>query len=191
VDFVTEAGAGGGILLYEANGNEYDIDIVSLETLRERRPDLDKIIEAEVKAVVFKEVQKKVELEERVKELETNIETLTKERDGLKGRITEAEKAQRKAEAKSAIDEAISKSELPEAAKTRILERFKDAETADGIAEAIKAEADYIMALKESGKVKDMGGSKPDSEVNHKELVESFKRTGMSDKQAEIAATGR
>jgi len=190
VDFVTEAGAGGAVTLYEAK-SEYDIDIVSLESLRDRRPDLVKTIETEVKAIMFKEVKQMQELEARVKELETNIEILTKERDDLKGKITEAEKAQRKAEAKSAIDEAISKSELPGAAKTRIAERFTGAETADGITEAIKAEVDYIAALKESGKVKDMGGGKSDTDVDHKELVESFKRTGMSAEAAEIAAKGR
>ncbi len=190
VDFVTEAGAGGAVTLYEAK-SEYDIDIVSLESLRERRPDLVKIIETEAKAVITQEVKRKVELEEKVKELEANIETLTKGRDELKGKIAEAEKAKAKADAQAIIKEAVGKAELPDAAKTRLLERFKDAETADGIVEAIKAEADYIAALKESGKVKGMGGQQPNSEVAHKELVESFKRTGMSEKAAEIAATGR
>lgn len=190
VDFVTEPGAGGMVQMYEVD-RENDIDLVNLEVLRERRPDLIKLVEAEVKAVIQKEVQRTMELTEKVKELEANILTLTTERDELKTKITEAEKAQKIAEAKSKIDEAIGKSELPEAAKRRLAEKFANAETADGITEAIKAEADYVNALKESGKVKDMGASKPDPEKTHKELVESFKRLGMTDEQATTAAKGR
>ena len=132
-----------------------------------------------------------MELEEKVKELEAGIANLTKERDELKVKITEAEKAQRIAEAKSAIDEAISKSDLPDAAKKRLTEKFAGAETGDGIAEAVKAEGDYVLALKESGKVKGMGGAQPDPIMGHKMLVDSFKRLGMSDKEAETAAAGR
>uniref|UniRef100_A0A6M3MEB9 Uncharacterized protein n=2 Tax=viral metagenome TaxID=1070528 RepID=A0A6M3MEB9_9ZZZZ len=187
VDFVTEPGAGGEVRMYEAE----DADLISLETLKERRPDLVKAIEVEVKAGIIKEVKKTMELEEKVKELETGIETLTKERDELKAKISEAEKATRIAEAKSVIDEAISKSELPEAAKKRLAEKFAGAESAEGIVEAVKAESDYVAALRESGKVTGMGGSKPDPEADHKALVEAFKRTGMSDKEAEIAAAGR
>lgn len=190
VDFVTEPGAGGMVQMYETE-RENDIDIINLEILRERRPDLVKIIETEVKAVIMTEGKKKVELEEQIKEKDTTIETLTKERDELKGKITEAEKAKRIAEAKSAIDEAVGKSELPEAAKARLLEQFKGTESAEGITEAIKAESDYIAALKEAGKVKGMGGSQPDPKVDRSALKESFKRFGLTDAQAEIAVSGR
>jgi len=190
-DFVTEAGAGGMVQMYEAGNPENDIDIISLDILRERRPDLVKTIETEVKAVIMREVKKTVELQETVDKLTGDIATLTKERDDLKVKITEAEKAQRIAEAKSQIDEAISKSELPEAAKVRIAERFKGAEKAEGIVEAIKAETDYIAALKESGKVKGMGGTQLDVEADRKALKESFKRLGLDDKGAEIAVAGR
>ena len=79
------------------------------------------------------------------------------------------------------------------AAKIRLTDEFKDAETDEGITEAVKSEQDYIKALAEAGKVKGMGPSKsePNSEKSHKELVGSFKRFGMSDKDAEVAATGR
>ncbi|MBU1173091.1 MAG: hypothetical protein KKD44_26305, partial [Proteobacteria bacterium] len=165
----------------------------SLEILRERRPDLVKNIETGVKAVIIQEVKQKVELEERVKELETNIGTLTTERDELKGRITEAEKAQRIAEAKSIVDEAISKSELPEAAKVRIAEKFTGAEKAEGITEAIKAEVDYIAALKESGKVKGLGATVPDEEASKKALRESGKRLHpeWTDAQLDTFVNGR
>jgi hypothetical protein len=190
VDFVTEAGAGGGVLLYETE-KEFDIDIISIEALKERRPDLVKSIENEVKEKTLKEVKRMSEQEDKIKELEGQVDTLTTERDGLKTKISEAEKAQRKAEAKSKIDEAISKSELPDIAKTRLVEKFKDVESADGIDDAIKAEKDYVNALKESGKPKDLGGSQPDKEKSRKELKEAYMRTGMNEKSAEIAANVR
>ena len=179
--------------MYEAGSSDYDVDIVSLETLRERRPDLIKSVENEVKATIIQEVKRKVELEEQVKDLEGQVGTLTTERDEARNKLTEAEKAQRKAEAKSKIDEAIGKSELPEAARVRIAEKFKDAESAEGIDEAIKAEMDYITALKEAGKVKGMGGSQLNPEKDKEALKESFKRMHpeYSDAQLEVAIRGR
>ena len=190
VDFVTEAGAGGGVRLYEAE-SALDVDLVNLDTLKERRADLVKLIESEVETKYKVEVKKHMEQDEKVKELETSVTTLTTERDELKGKITAAEKAQRIAEAKSVIDEAISKSELPDAAKKRIAEKFAGVEVAEAIAEAIKSENDYVNALKETGKVKGMGATKSDPEADRKALKESFKRLGMSDAQAETAVAGR
>jgi len=190
VDFVTEAGAGGGVQLYEAEST-LDVDLVNLDTLKERRADLVKLIESEVETKYKAEVKKHMEQDEKVKELETSVVTLTTERDELKGKITAAEKAQRIAEAKSVIDEAISKSELPDAAKKKLAEKFAGVEVAEAIAEAIKSENDYVNALKETGKVKGMGATKSDPEADRKALIESFKRLGMSDEQASIAAEGR
>jgi hypothetical protein len=85
----------------------------------------------------------------------------------------------------------VGKSELPEAAKSRILEKFKDVETADGIEEAIKSEKDYIAAIQESGKVKGLGKTEVNTVESHKALVESFKKLGLPEKGAETAAEGR
>ena len=193
VDFVTEAGAGGIVQMYESGSSDYDVDVVSLETLKGRRPDLVKSIENEAKATIMQEVKRMSEQEDKVKVLEGQVVTLTTERDDARGKLTEAEKAQRKAEAKSKLDEAIGKSELPDAAKLRIQERFKDAESAKGIAEAIKAEVDYIAALKEAGKVKGMGGSQPDPEKGKEALKESFKRMhpDWTESQLKVAVEGR
>ena len=190
VDFVTEAGAGGGVLLYETE-KEFDIDIVTIEALKERRPDLVKVIENDIREKTLKEVKRMSELEDKVKELEGDKVTLTTERDEAKTKLCEAEKAQRKAEAKSKIDEAISKSELPEVSKQKLTEGFKDSESADGITEAIKKETDYVNALKEASKPKNLGPTHPDPVKSKKELKEAFVRTGMSEKDAEIAANVR
>ena len=198
VDFVTEAGAGGGVLLYETE-REFDIDVINLNVLRERRPDLVKSIESEVKEKTLKEVKKAMELEEKVQEQAEQIETLTTERDDARTELSEAQKAQKIAEAKSVIDEAIGKSELPDAAKERLVEKFKDAESADGIEDVIKAEKDYLDKLAEAGKVKGLGPSEPNAEKAKEALKESFKASYMAEgkseeeaeKLAEIAANAR
>ncbi len=190
VDFVTEAGAGGVVTMYEAD-RDSDIDIVTLEVLRERRPDLVKTIETEVKAVMQKEVKHMMEQEEKIKGLEGQVVTLTTERDELKAKITEADKAKAKAEAQAIIKEAVAKAVLPDAAKERILARFVDAESIDGLEEAIKGEAAYVAKLLETGKVRGLGPTQPEIQASHEALVGSFKRLGMTQEQAEIAARGR
>jgi len=197
VDFVTEPGAGGVVTLYESERN--DIDLVEIKTLKERRPDLVKIIETNVRAEITKEVKNKVELEEQVKAKDEEIETLTKERDSLKEAAEKAVKEKAQAEAQAVIKEAVDKAELPNAAKEKLLEGFKDAESAEGIEEAIQSEKDYISKLSESGKVKNLGGSKPDAEKDKEALKESFKRTYITqgeteedaEKLAESAVSGR
>ncbi len=191
VDFVTEAAAGGGVQLYESSDPDLDIDLVGLDTLKDRRPDLVKIIESAIRAEITTEVKKKMDLEAENKALtEANL-TLAKERDELKVKLTEADKAKAKAKAQAVIKEAIAEAELPDAAKVKLTEQFKEAEKADGIPEAIKAEAAYIAKLAEAGKVKGMGGSQPNPEKDKAALKESFKRLGMSDKDADVAVAGR
>ena len=192
VDFVTEPGAGGVVTFYESD-RSHDIDLVELSVLREKRPDLVKRIEADVRAEITKEVKKAMENEERVKELEGQIETLTTERDGLKEAAEKAEKDKAKAEAQAIIKEAVDKAELPDAAKERLIERFKDAESAEGIEEAIQSEVDYIAKLSEAGKVKGLGGSTPDPEKDKEALTESFKRLHpeWTEDQVKIAVEGR
>ena len=191
VDFVTEPGASGLVTLYESDRNR-DVDLVDLSGLRERRPGLIKALEADIRSEITKEVKKAMENEERITELEGQITTLTTERDGLKEAAEEAVKEKAKAEAQATIKEAVDKAELPDAAKERLIERFKDAESADGIAEAITAEVDYIAKLAESGKVKNLGPSKTDTEKDTKDLRESFKAANptWTDEQLDTAVAG-
>jgi len=192
VDFVTEPGAGGVVTFYESD-RSHDIDLLELSNLKERRPDLVKLIEADVREEIKQEVKKQVESEARITELESQITDLTKERDDLKEAAEKAEKERAKAEAQATIKEAVDKAELPDAAKERLIERFKDAESADGIEEAIKSEVDYIAKLAESGKVRNLGGSHPSSEKDKEDLRESFKRANpdWTDAQVETAVSGR
>lgn len=192
VDFVTEPGAGGVVTFYESDRCR-DIDLIELSILKEHRPDLIKSIETAVRAEIQQEVKHKMELEDKVKELEGQIETLTTEKNELQTKISEAEKAKAKADAQAIIKEAVAKAELPNAAKERILEKFKDAESADGIEEAIKSEKDYIAKLSEAGRVKNLGGSQPNPEKDKAELKESWKKLHpeWTDAQIETAVNGR
>ncbi len=192
VDFVTEPGAGGIVTMYESDRSR-DIDLVELSGLKERRPDLVKLIEATVREEIKLEVKKAMENEELIKEKDDQIATLTKERDDLKEAAEQAEKVKAKADAQATIKEAVDKAELPDAAKEVLLKRFESAETADGITEAIQAEVDYIAKLSESGKVKNLGISKPDQEKDKEALKESFKKLHpeYTDEQLEVAVTGR
>ncbi len=190
VDFVTEPGAGGIVTFYEADRG-HDIDLVDISTLKEKRPDLVKVIETNVRAEITREVKTVMESEARITELEGQNTTLTTELETLKSKVSEAEKDKAIAEAQAVIKEAVDKAELPEAAKERLIERFKDAESADGITEAIQSEVDYIAKLSEAGKVKGLGPTKTNTEADHKALVESFKGLGMSDEEAETATKGR
>ena len=192
VDFVTEPGAGGVVTFYESD-RSHDIDLVELSALKERRPDLVKAVEANVRAEITKEVKKAMENEELIKEKDDQIVTLTKERDELKEAAEKAEKDKAKAEAQATIKEAVDKAELPNAAKERLIERFKDAKSAEGIAEAIQSEKDYIARLSEAGKVKGLGGTQANPEKDKEALKESFKKMHpeWDEKTLETAVSGR
>jgi hypothetical protein len=195
VDFVTEPGAGGVVEMYESGQRDtsLDVDIVDLDTLRERRPDLVKEISDGVKAEIMKENDKKMDFEKENRELKETIQTLTTERDTIKQQSEEKDKALRIAEVKVKIDEAVSKSELPDAAKARLTESFKGKETDEGITEAIKAEQEYIAALTETGKVKNMGQTQRASEADKTALREAFKlmHPEWTDAMLDVAANGR
>ena len=192
VDFVTEPGAGGIVTMYESD-RQKDIDLVDLSTLREKRPDLVKSLESEVRLEIHKEVKKTMEAEDRIKELEEENSTLTTKVSELETKEAEATKEKAKADASAIVKEAVEKAELPEAAKAKLLERFKDVESAEGIEEAITAEKDYIAKLSETNKVVGMGKTKHDPEKSHTELKESWKalHPEWSDEQIETAINGK
>jgi len=190
VDFVTEAGAGGGVALYEAV-SDIDIDLVDVDGFKSRRPDIVTLIETEARAQIQAEVKAKMEAEERIKELESQVETEKTRADTAEQKLTEAEKAQAKAAAQSAIKEAVGKAELPEAAKNRILDDHKDDESAEGIEEVVKAEIAYVATLTEAGKIKHLGpAGDPDPKVKEK-LEEAFKELTGDEEAGKLAAKGR
>ena len=164
VDFVTEPGAYGGVLLYEDDQSN-DVDLINLEALKDRRPDLVEAITSETKNIMRREIKMTEELQAKVVELETQVETVTKERDEQLEKVKEAETEKAKATAQAVITTAIAEAELPAPAKARLTARFADATSDEGLAEAIQTEKDYIAELGDLGKVKGMGESTPSTEA--------------------------
>jgi hypothetical protein len=159
VDFVTEAGAGGQAGVQESV-EVVDAYLMDLPKLKESRPDLVKEVAAEIE-IKLKEVDKSMELQETIDKLTKDNEVLLKEKTELTAKITEATTAKAKIEAQAKINEAISKSTLPDAAKEMLATQYKESVDASGIDAAIKAQADYIAKLNESGKVKGLGNTEP------------------------------
>lgn len=183
VDFVTEAGAGGVVVMYEADARRYDVDLVNITVLKERRPDLVEEVKAEAKQEVDT-----MTLEERITELEGQVTQLTEERDKAQGELEEAKKEKASAEAKAAVEAALAAAtDLPEAAKKRLAARFST--SAEGLEDAIKEEREYVLAVRESAKVKNLGPDVPEPKGGtQQQLKEHFKQLGLSEEQAEIAA---
>jgi hypothetical protein len=190
VDFVTEPGAGGEVQIFEASPADTDLDLVGLETIRERRPDLVKAIETQLRTELQQEVKKTMDLEQQLKEARVQLETATKALEETNNQLAETAKARAVAEAKVIITEAISKSALPPPSKEKLIKQFAGADKADGLGEAIKAEEAYVAALAESSKPRDMGLT-VEPKVSGDQLKESFRRLGLSEAGADIAARGR
>ena len=196
VDFVTEAGAGGQAGLREsARESILDAELIDLAQLREARPDLVKVIEADIRESLRQEVKEAMEATKEIEDLTKQVDTLTTENGELKTTIEEAEKEKAKAEAQATIKDAVDKAELPEAAKTRLVERFAEATTDEGLEAAIKAEAEYIRELTDAGKVKGLGGVTPEAEAEAGTTAyrESLERThpNWTEKELDIAVAGR
>ena len=203
VDFVTEPGAGGRVVLESAA--VFDLDTVNLATIRLRRPDLTSAIMAEATALKETDTMDEQELaalNARMNALEADaktkdeaIESLTKERDEAVAKLAETETKAAAESAKSTINEAIDGSELPDPAKKRLHESWDGKTSTDGLIVAITAEATYLT---ESGvalsPVEGMGETKPGAGVQgEKALAESAERSylesGMNPEQAKIRAT--
>jgi hypothetical protein len=218
VDFVTFAGAGGQVEAMESAAAADDVDVISLQELSERRPDLIELIESRF----HQEKETMKTLEQQLQEANENLKTATKEIETLKTKLTEAttdndpvspkkfnalkseneklikeneelKTGQQKRDAATKLAELLTESKLPEAAKKRLQERFKDATSDEDMKEAIGEEREYIKSLGGKAEVKNLGEAHRATEnVDHKAtLIEGFKNMGMTEEQAKIAAAGR
>ncbi len=188
VDFVTYAGAGGQVELMESStANQDDVDLVTIEQLRERRPDLVTLIESKKQ----KETELEKNNEQLLAEAQTEIATLKAENTTLKTQLSESKKAA----AASTLAGLIVEAKLPEIAATRIKQQFQNAEEVTGMKEAVVAEADYIKSLGTPApktpktSVTNLGEKDNSTPADPKvDLKESFSFLGLSKEQAEIAA---
>ncbi len=168
VDFVTFAGAGGMVEAFESDAMmETDIELIDEHTLREKRPDLVDLIETGNEAAETHE-KENADMTEKVQELTDKLEASEKalkesetERDGLKSQVEESQRVEARAKTAVEITEAIAKAEdLPEPIREKLAQQFAEAETKDGIADAIEAERKCLKSLVDS-KVVNMGESTP------------------------------
>jgi hypothetical protein len=187
VDFVTFAGAGGLVEAIESASSEEDVELLSEEDLRKRRPDLVSAIEARVK----EEVEKMKTVEEQLNEANAALATEKAKTQTLETQIAESEKTSRKATAAAELSKLLTEAKLPKPAEDRIRSQFKEAEKVEGMKEAIASEQEYIRSITPAKGVKNLGGKdniQEGSDEKKVNLVESFQRMGLSEAEAKIAA---
>jgi len=184
VDMVSDPAAGGEFLrLYESVMEvKDDMKDLTLEKLKEERPDLVQSISEEVESRVY---GKKGELDKQLKEIKEQNDKLAKDIAEWKtyGQVKETE---------TILEKELAKSELPDIAKERIRKLYtgKIAKVEE-ITESIKSEKEYIAKIAENKQV-NVGNSGKDSEVKEQnkekyeaKLKEVYEAMGYSEKEVE------
>jgi hypothetical protein len=205
--------------------NELDVDLVTEAVLRKRRPDLIQLVETHAQETAVKSLEQQLKESqtelakltktnadlsakfEEAKAAATKAETekaaAIKEKTDLAVKLTEAdnkataaEKASQKVAAQSELTKMLSESKLPEISQARIRKQFAEAESTDGIKEAITEEAAYVKQLGTNRPApKNLGASdnghtheRETVEVSQKDMAEAFKLLpGLSDAEATLA----
>lgn len=198
VDFVTYPGAGGRVEAIESDSSDAnDVDLITEAQLRNRRPDLVQLVEAKIKG----ETEGMKTLEQVTAELTESTRLLTEEKAKnatLTTQVEESGNKEKKAVAAAELTRLLTESKLPEKAQVRLKAQFKDALKVEGMAEAVKAEKEYVESFLPKGKgVTGMGAdsretAEPTDEekaATKKQLKESFILMGSTPEEAEIAAS--
>lgn len=191
VDFVTAAGAGGEILsLFESARKPHAVSATSTTG--------DVSIQNPLEEVA--QMDKLQELQEANAKLQSQL-------DEANARALEALILR---EAKDHVNAVLAKSDLPAITRTRLAKNLAEAAPVkDGvldkaafetqIAEAVKAEVQYLVEAAGLGRIRGMGGSSEDeaneeiiaADEAEKSLMESFQSMGLSESGAKVAAAGR
>lgn len=181
VDFVTYAGAGGAVLAIESASlvDENDVDLMTEAKLRQRRPDLVKLIETRKGT----EMSKTIEVQ--LAEAQTALTVATT-------KIATMEKAAKQQTAAAELTKLLTESKLPAVAVDRLKKQFEGADKVEGMVEAIAAEAEYIKTLspivKHNGAEDNKTTVEADELKRKSNLVESYRSLGLPEDQAKIAA---
>jgi len=158
VDWVTDAGAGGGILAQESIGGEELMAILkelTVEELKQERPDLVEMLVQEDKTELT-----------QVKE---QLETATKERDEAQAERDELKAKGEQTDSDKRVREFLAKEgQLPAPAQERVAQKFTDTvipeeEVEAKVTEAVEDERAYIRSLAPDGRVQNMGPSGGDN----------------------------
>jgi hypothetical protein len=199
VDFVTYAGAGGLVEAMESDSNnQTDVDLIDEAALRLARPDLVQLIESRIEE--NKAMEKTLEqVQAELTEAQATIAAKDVALAAAMTKIQESETATAKAQVAVELQKLLSESKLPAIAQERIKKQFAEAVKADGIAEAIATESEYIKSLgvKPGSGVKNMGAEQngtehqeadKDEKAKRAKLVEAYIGMGLSKEEAEMAA---
>jgi len=98
-------------------------------------------------------------VETQLQEAQTQIGTLAKENTELKTKFEEAQTTAAKATVVAELTKLLTESKLPAVSQERIRKQFAEAVKVDGIAEAIKQEAEYVKQLGGTAIKKNLGAS--------------------------------
>jgi hypothetical protein len=193
VDFVTYPGAGGRCEVLESDrSDEFDVDLLTVQQLKERRPDLLELIESNAR----EEVAKVKTLEQQLQESEAARVAAVQKAADAETKLTEATNQAKKAETATKLSDLLKEAKLPAKAEERLKKQFENATEVTGMKEAIDYEKEYIASLAPGATVRNMG-AKDNGIVDTQEadetkageaLKKSFLATGMSEAEAKIAA---
>lgn len=220
VDFVTFPGAGGGVEALESFGElpeDSDVNLVTVEQLKDKRPDLVKVLLSESNGGRGTMAKTEQELMQDNANLTSQVATLeaaaatheqtVKEKDD---ELAEEAKKNAIAAAGKILEEKLAEwKDGPDQTKDRLREQFKTAEDPAPFDEAIKAEKAYIESLGVKPKAEDKGGKPPSvfdmAEAGNTDTTEEkggngkkespltpehFESLGLTEGQAKRAARG-
>ncbi len=174
---------------------DWDVDLISEQQLRVRRPDLVSVIESSAAG----EKDKMKTLEQQLQEANSQLAAAKDAQKAAETKLQESEKVSKKAAAQGELTKLLSESKLPEPAQKRIRENFAEALSVDGMKEKIEFEREYIKSFAGSTQVRNLGKKDNGTELSESSdktdprtsFKESLMAAGFSEKDAEIAAAGR
>lgn len=202
VDFVTFAGAGGQVdAIAESNNPDVvELDLATLEQLRESRPDLVELIESNQELTMAKSIEQQLN-----ESLAENLKLKT-DHDALVKKFEESEKKSKQSATALVLETLLKESKLPDLSQKRLREQFKEAVEDKGIKEAITAEIEYVKAItggkpaaakvtamgeRENGR-EDIQESTPEEEAALiKRIEEAYIELGNTPEEAKIMARGK
>ncbi|MFA4972441.1 MAG: hypothetical protein WC683_07490 [bacterium] len=215
VDFVTLPGRGGAILeAFREAGNTSetpgDRTVVSIDEVRKDAAIMETLRKEILSEASVREAQaqKEKEYREATAALEKQLKESNDANAELKKQLDRLNEAQLLLEAKSFVAAQLKDAKVPEITKARLLEqlaktpalkegKLDEAAYKAAIAGAVKAEADYLAKVTESGTIKGMGsgGGTPAGtslkDVMEKQFLEAGHSAEKAKRMAEIAVTGR
>ncbi len=192
VDFVTSPGAGGKILQIFEAARQDPARLANGEAVK--RSDADKT----------KNSSKEDHVNEEMKALQEANAALKAESEQQKAILARLNEAQLLREAGDFVSVELTKVQLPQVTKDRLVKqlvavapikenRIDLVTFTSQIAEAVKAEQAYLSEAVGAGRITGFGATQPADqkpEQMEADLVESFRRMGLSDEAAKQAALG-